>query len=262
MQNELSTFDRERAYWDNKTKYESFCIEEKVKFKLAVYKEGVWWKDLIPQFSSKRVIDIGCGTGGILAYFGLSGNDSTGIDISKVELNWANRTNKSLDLDAKLINSTIKNLPFKDKYFDVVHIRWVIHHLSKEEIKDSLVELYRILQNNGQVLLFETNYLYPLRWIVQTSHLKRINLFRKLAIKKGFLDPEEKALTSFEYIQLLEEAGFNIETVDYQEGILYYLTGLSSNKSFKQIILQLDEFLSSYLPEIFCFNVMIIAKKP
>jgi ubiquinone/menaquinone biosynthesis C-methylase UbiE len=263
MQAEMSTFEKERAYWDNKANQAKlFSTEEIANLKLAVYRENIWWKDLAPHFRNKRVIDIGCGTSEILAYFGLSENDCVGIDISKGELKWAIKNHKNLNLDAKFVNSSIKNIPFKDGYFDVVHMRWVIHHLSKDEIKESLVELHRLLQNNGQVLLYETNYLYPLRWIVQTPHLKRINIFRKLAIKKGLLDPEEKALTNFEYMQLLEEVGFKIEAVAYQESVLYYLSGISSNKFLKQIIKQLDDFLSSCLSEIFCFNVMIIAKKP
>jgi ubiquinone/menaquinone biosynthesis C-methylase UbiE len=261
----MSLEEKEQRFWDAKAKKTRNSIDVASKEELAqeLLRGDYWWEQVFARITCKRILDVGCGTGNFTAYLGISGNRAYGLDLSKGGLLNALLTHKKLGLDAKLVNSTVENLPFKDGSFDIVHMRWVIHHLSREKIICSLREIQRILRKDGCLLLFETNYLFPVRRLVQASRLKFINMFRRIAIQKGFLDPEEKALAYHEYIELLENVDFKIVRVHYQQGILWYLPKLFiANKSMTDVLEKLDKYLSeNFVPKAFSINVMIVAQK-
>lgn len=261
--NTIETSQKEQVFYNNKAENEKrFDYKEKNTLLNLIYKDSEWWKGLVPEIENKLILDLGCGTGVVLAYFELIGNSAIGVDISKGELRRAAQTSKTLTLGGKIVNSNIKNLPFKNESFDIIHIRWVIHHLSNREINECMAEIHRIHKKDGQVFLYETNRLYPIRFIVQTSYLQKINIFRKVALIKELMDPEEKALTNNEYINMLEGAGFIPIAVDYEIGFLHYLPSLLfSNKTLTQTIKDLDRKISNNIPETFSINIKIISKK-
>jgi ubiquinone/menaquinone biosynthesis C-methylase UbiE len=261
----MSLPEKERILWDLRAEHLRADLNLTSKGKLVsdICKGDNWWEKTFAKVSDKKILDIGCGIGNYVAYWGLTQNEAYGIDISKGELLNAVITHKKLELDEKLVNSTIENLPFKDNSFDIAHIRWVIHHLSREKIASSLTEIKRVLRKDGYLFLYETNYLYPIRHLVQTPHLKKINLFRKLALDRDILDPEERALKNNDYLDLLEEVKFKIVKVDYHQGILWYLPKLFIfNKGINNALEKLDRYVSSnFVPQEFSISVMIIARK-
>jgi ubiquinone/menaquinone biosynthesis C-methylase UbiE len=120
-----------------------------------------------------------------------------------------NLLHKKLGLKQNFYVSSAEKIKAKNNYLDIVHIKWVIHHIPLELMDKSMQEIKRALKSKGKLIIFETNYLYPFRWIVQTP------ILRKYAIKKGILDAEEKALINKGYIDLLKRNGFKIKKIDY-----------------------------------------------
>lgn len=54
-------------------------------------------------------------------------------------------------------NADARNLPFPDKYFDVVVCSFVLHHIGKEW-KKALKEMIRVLKTNGKIVISEIGY--------------------------------------------------------------------------------------------------------
>jgi ubiquinone/menaquinone biosynthesis C-methylase UbiE len=262
----MSLSEKERQYWDTKAEGLKglFSLDDKEKLvrELCDQKNWFWWEKLVGQLHNKKILDVGCGIGNLIAYWNLTENTAYGTDISKEGLKNSQRIHSTLRLDARVVNSTIENLPFADSSFDIVHLRWVIHHLSKEKTSESLKEIRRILKKNGYLLLCETNYRYPIRWLVQTPHLSRINIFKRLAIEKGILDPDEKALTSQEYLKLLQDADFKIAKVNFDRGLLWYLPQLfTTNQTLIYALQKIDKKIARVIPKPFCINILVASKK-
>lgn len=89
-----------------------------------------------------RVLDVGCGIGDFLSY---RGQDTVGIDINQLNVNYC----KSLNLEAHLIADEI--FPFEKMVFDSVVLDNVLEHLVKPEV--TLNEISRVLKNNGILII-------------------------------------------------------------------------------------------------------------
>ena len=117
----------------NKIYFNFDNIEERFKsqYKLAINKFEFLFnyiKILEKNKNNFKILEIGCGPGGILAFFKEKGFDVTGIDYDQDHLNFG----KSKNLN--LINKIDKNL---DEKFDLIIISHVLEHMKnpKDEIK-------------------------------------------------------------------------------------------------------------------------------
>ena len=96
--------------------------------------------------SNSSILDIGCGNGKYLNYR----NDlfMKGIDISANLVKICN--NKGFDV----IKASMTNIPFPDNSFDGIICIASYHHLDNDlDRKKTLNEIYRILKDDGRVLI-------------------------------------------------------------------------------------------------------------
>lgn len=115
----------------------------------------------ILQFSN--VLDVGCGTGEILSairklYPTVS---LQGIDISQEMLKQAE--NKKID-NVKLYLGDAEHLPFEKAKFDVLICTDSFHHYPNPQ--RTIAEFYRVLQNNGYLLLADFWKPFPIRQLM------------------------------------------------------------------------------------------------
>lgn len=115
----------------------------------------------ILQFSN--VLDVGCGTGEILSairklYPTVS---LQGIDISQEMLKQAE--NKKID-NVKLYLGDAEHLPFEKAKFDVLICTDSFHHYPNPQ--RTIDEFYRVLQNNGYLLLADFWKPFPIRQLM------------------------------------------------------------------------------------------------
>ncbi|MDH5718279.1 MAG: class I SAM-dependent methyltransferase [Spirochaetia bacterium] len=123
-----------------------------------------------------KVLDLGCGSGRHLFYLKEIGISAVGLDFSYEAL---------LSLPFKKILSSVDCIPFADNSFDVVLSWGVLHYLSEENAKKSVIEINRILKKEGSFLLTIRSD--------KDTHLN--NVLKKGALKDGsaLLYSKEKA---------------------------------------------------------------------
>ncbi|HGE70321.1 TPA: class I SAM-dependent methyltransferase [Candidatus Poribacteria bacterium] len=107
-------------------------IKERIfKQQKAIYSEYL---------SNRKILDIGCGRGDFLSKICREYNSTgIGIDISWGMLNFAKSNNPGV-----YIMSDSGNIPFKDKSFDAVVLKGVLHHLPTEIRLKTLKEAERL----------------------------------------------------------------------------------------------------------------------
>ncbi|MFN8500160.1 MAG: class I SAM-dependent methyltransferase [Anaerolineae bacterium] len=94
-----------------------------------------------------RILDVGCGTGGLLARLQENGW-AVGVDLSDVALQFAQRRGLR-----NLADASIEALPFKSESFDMLTCMDVLYHLQVQEDVAALRECYRVLRPGGWFLI-------------------------------------------------------------------------------------------------------------
>lgn len=100
-----------------------------------------------------RVLDFGCGTATltIMAKESHPLTSLTGIDIDVEILNKAHQKVQEKELDILLVNYKGAKLPFQHNAFDRVISCLVFHHLDTDSKQRVLIEIFRVLNKNGQL---------------------------------------------------------------------------------------------------------------
>lgn len=98
-----------------------------------------------------RVLDAGCGTGGMLPYLRRFG-EVWGIDLSPFALPYAQCRAAGCD-GIYLARASVTALPFAGEVFDLVTSFDVIYHLDVADDVAALKEFYRVLRPGGVLLL-------------------------------------------------------------------------------------------------------------
>jgi 2-polyprenyl-3-methyl-5-hydroxy-6-metoxy-1,4-benzoquinol methylase len=98
-----------------------------------------------------RILDIGCGNGGISNFFQRH-NEQYGVDIKD------QRLPNNCTFHFKQVNS--ERLPFDDGFFDIIISHHVIEHVQNQGLH--LDEIYRTLKGNGLAYLATPNKSSPI----------------------------------------------------------------------------------------------------
>jgi len=111
---------------------------------VAVYAKLVG-KYLTPE---ARVLDAGCGRGGIIELYWEAVKQAVGVDSDLDSLS----EHRCLE---QLVRGNLAKLPFPAASFDVVLCSWVLEHLAQPEVV--LEELARVLRTGGHLVLLAPN---------------------------------------------------------------------------------------------------------
>jgi len=115
---------------------------------------------LAKEWKPGKVLDIGCGNGRNMLPFLKKGFKGVGLDFSKVMLENASSYLKKHKVQADLKLGIAEKLPFKDKSFDYCLFIASLHHINgKENQRKALLEMKRVLKNNGKALITVWNKL-------------------------------------------------------------------------------------------------------
>ncbi len=256
--------EKETEFWDNVSKKNREWIKNTTKEKIVekIKSKEHWWENLIGKISGEKILDIGCGDTYFTTYWQLTGNQAYGCDFSGETVNNNNLLHEKLGLKQDFYFASSEKIKAEDNFFDMVHMRWVIHHMPEELQDSSMQEIRRVIRPNGRLIVYETNYLYPFRWLVQTQILRKLNPFRNHAIKNGWLDSEEKALTNKGYIDLLERNGFKLVRKEYDCTFFSYPVDLLINNEFtRKMVKKIDIIIAKIIPYKFSKDIKIIAEK-
>lgn len=135
----------DKEYWENGTK--------------SGYKGGPavdwWWNNrwaqcfnqAIPIYD-KKILDLGCGTGGFVASLVTFGADAYGIDLSDYAVEKAKKENSFLK--NRIFQGSAHDLSrWPNEYFDILYSNQVFEHVPEELINNLIKETYRVLKKEG-----------------------------------------------------------------------------------------------------------------
>jgi len=205
---------------------------------------------------SKKILELGCGTGEWSCYLASKGADIIASDISKMNTNItqlrAERNN--LKIKVRTLDCTNTNLP--NKSFDLVFGIALIHHLTVEQENKLYLECYRILKDGGISVFLEPlsnsktlNYIRTLIPIFQKHNPRPSRLSKawneyRLMEKKVHPD---RPNTSKHYKEILTSTSFSdFDMVEL--GIFNRLDRLTINKRFRKMIHDIDYKVQTFIP--------------
>lgn len=131
---------------------------------------------------SRRVLDVGCGNGEDAFNLSKIARKVTAFDIEEFQ-EWKKYKNPNLSFEI----ADAQCMPFKNKIFDGVLLKDVLHHVGKPE--KVLKEIDRVTTKGAVIILIEANRYNPLFYIHMTKILGHEHLTRKIfkkLIKKRF----------------------------------------------------------------------------
>lgn len=114
---------------------------------------------LLEPYTSKRILEIGCGLGTYAFYMAFKGARVTAIDISEYAINEVRKKarNNKIQIDCRIMNA--EQLEFGNEEFDLVYGISILHHLN---IKKVIFEIKRVLKKDGKAVFIEPMVHNPL----------------------------------------------------------------------------------------------------
>jgi len=148
--------------------------------------------------SNLKVLDAGCGTGGLIDE--LQRNFACyGIDISDEALKFC----KVRDLN-NIINASVEKIPFANNTFDIIVSIDVLYHLLVADDTAALSELFRVLNENGILILNLAAYEFLRSGHDDVVHTRQRYVRKELEAK-------------------VKQAGFTITKLTYRNTVFFPL---------------------------------------
>ena len=100
-----------------------------------------------------RILDVGCGEGGLVRFLTREGGRAIGLECSEVQLRRAEAVVK-LGAESYVFGRG-EDLPFEDVSFDAVVFSNSLHHVAPERMDQALAEAGRVLRPGGLLYVAE-----------------------------------------------------------------------------------------------------------
>jgi ubiquinone/menaquinone biosynthesis C-methylase UbiE len=108
--------------------------------------------DLFKAKHVRRILDLGCGEGRHLIFLGKLGYEMSGFDCALPALEFSRQWLNHDGLQAELKHGDMSKLPWPDEYFDAVISIKVINHHTRDLLRKTFDEVYRVLRSGGYFL--------------------------------------------------------------------------------------------------------------
>lgn len=206
------------------------------------------FRDLLSEFTSKEVLEIGCGLGLETASLASNGAIVTAVDISERAINEAKKSAKrtNIEIDFRLMDA--EALEFEKDKFDLVCGTGILHHL---DLRIIVPEIKRVLKKKGKAIFIE-----PM------SHNPIIRVFRYLTPQLRSRDEHPLRMKD---LQLISKGFAATKCIHYFFLSLLALPfcKLGFYERITYILENLDQKMFNRLPAIkrFSWQVLLILEK-
>jgi putative flippase GtrA/SAM-dependent methyltransferase len=120
--------------------------------------QGYWHKKkfslIAGNIKDTPVLDLGCGPGVFLHYYGGFPGLKVNLDYSLEQLKYG----KALNPQALYVNASVSELPFAQGTFSTVFLIETIEHVDEDSGKKVMNEISRVLKKGGRLVLTTPNY--------------------------------------------------------------------------------------------------------
>lgn len=198
--------------------------------------------------SLRRVLDVGCGTGGWLIDVAMAYPTIAlliGVDISEKMVEYARVLAAREQLDERVefhVMDALRSLDFPDDYFDLVNLRFGTSYLRKWDWPDLLARLKRVARPGGVIRISESDI------AVRSSSPALTRLFdlevEALYNAGHFFGPGQKGVTH-ELTGLFERAG--LEQIQQQVYTSEYRVGMVEMQYFIEDVTRIFQVTTPFL---------------
>jgi ubiquinone/menaquinone biosynthesis C-methylase UbiE len=171
--------------------------------------ENFWWfvgmreitntllAPLLPLERDRRVLDAGCGTGGMMSWLTRysKNGEVMGVDLSPNALEFSHRDHRDLS------RGSVTHLPFADASFDLVTSFDVLQHVPDHDDARAISEIHRVLRPGGIAFLRVSAY----QWM-RSAHDDALSVSQRYSLN--------------ELTGLMQRAGFQIRRATYANTLL------------------------------------------
>ena len=145
-------------------------------------------------------VDVGCGTGGILATLARRGGTWVGTDRSTLALGFCRARRLT-----KLFQSSAEAIPLASGSADLVLLLDVLYHRDVQNDRAALAECFRVLASKGTALITDS----ALNWL-RGPHDEAVHTRRRYALG--------------EFVAMIEAAGFEVVRRTYANSLIFPMT--------------------------------------
>jgi ubiquinone/menaquinone biosynthesis C-methylase UbiE len=165
--------------------------------------------------TGRRILDVGCGRGGISFRCAKLGADTVGIDISRDALKLCAESCGREDVEVSLFEFDGRNIPFKDATFDAIILSDVAEHVEDDLLHDLIKECSRLLTPGGRLVIHTA----PTRYIIMLSKIIKAISLGKLDYYSRLIDPD------YEYLHIRYHSTRSIREILERNGLYPALWG-------------------------------------
>ena len=127
------------AEYTDRNVFEPEALDELYSSRYGVSRKQMT-KDFLGELQLGRVLEVGCNVGNQLRHLQSTGlNNLYGIELQQ----YAVEKSKELTRGIQIIQGSAFDIPFKDRYFDLVYTFGVLIHISPSDIQRAMEEIYR-----------------------------------------------------------------------------------------------------------------------
>lgn len=152
----------------------------------------------LPKKPARKILDAGCGTGGMLLFLKKYG-EAYGIDISSYAISLCKKRGL-----ANMTVGSVEKLPYLSGFFDVVTCLDVLYHRQVKNDEKTLREIYRVLRPGGLLLIRVPAY----NWL-RGRHDQKVHTRHRY--------------TAHELKTLLQRVNFQVLRLTYVNSVLFPL---------------------------------------
>jgi len=211
----------------------------------------------------KTVLELGCGLGSFAVFLAKQGARVTGVDIGPDLIESAKVLAEINHVDCEFHSADVVDLPFDTNSYQLVVGKAVLHHLSQSDLKGTVEETHRVLDESGVAIFYEPvensrifdfiQDLFPAG--IRSSGNHRPSMLQGRAWAKYVETIDDRPLTTRELVS----AGKPFRMVTIRPyGFLIRLKSLLGRRH-QDTLMAIDNFLFKYFPAVkyLCRNVLV-----